>query len=122
MQDQSAEHAHAIGEQAAVGRVMNHRLHRRAIDAQLAPACHPRLNGERRDAIIACVQLSTSPVIKPDRFRLVLAVPHRHCHRKHQVVNRSHDRRVQECRGDQRRGKRPRAPDILTYCCHTPSL
>jgi len=30
--------------------------------------------------------VSTSPVIKPDRFRLVLAVPHRHCHRKHQVV------------------------------------
>ena len=38
--DQAREHAHPIGQQAAVGRVVNGRLDHGGVDPQLAPARH----------------------------------------------------------------------------------
>ena len=67
--NEPAEDAHPIGEQAAVGRVMDHRLHRRAIDAQSATACDPCLPRQLDDAIIEGMQGRGLDRVRPAQQR-----------------------------------------------------
>jgi len=50
------EHPHPIDEQAAVGRMVDRRLHHRPVDAQFAPPCDPYLCRQLDHAVIQGVQ------------------------------------------------------------------